>query len=587
MNVAERVGALTDSDPRTVGDYRVIGRLSSGGLSVVYLAENRAGRYVAIKLVHAFLLGDDASRRRFRTEVDRARQVPPYCTAEVLDADLDNDPPYLVIEFVDGPSLAEVVSRQGPLNDAHLHSLAIGVATALSAIHGAGVIHRDLKPSNVLLPPGSPKVIDFGIAYAGESSTSPTRADQMVGTAAYMAPERIDPTLGPITAAADIFSWGVIVAYAGTGRTPFNADSPTAILGRILTQEPDLAGLPEPIRGVVERALDKRPDARPTARELLDALLSAGPPDPTAARSRHGVVPPRLPARAGRVRPAHLRRGRPGRNLAIGAAVLLLAGTATAGGIHLIGDRSHAPATAAAPPSLSAPSASPAPIVSSTPTPSLPAAPAPQSPTPSALPSVLPSALPSRPPPLPTGGSILFQDPLSSPGQWLYTNIPTLHASCEFHGTLRATRPSRGVLLCIGPAMDITGDQSFAVDLTVERPGSCAGMWFFWTAAHGGFVLRMCTDSTSVAEDRTGDKRLIAELPAPKIALHKHVQMLLAVRGNVVEVFRDKKYVGSVALPPGDPLRGEDVIGEIADTVTENPPFVATFANVQIRQLAG
>ena len=97
-----------------------------------------------------------------------------------------------MVEYVDGPSLAEVVEERGPLTAANLHSVAIGVATALAAIHGAGVIHRDLKPRNVLLAPGSPKVIDFGIARALEATSQHTRTDQMVGTVAYMAPERFD-----------------------------------------------------------------------------------------------------------------------------------------------------------------------------------------------------------------------------------------------------------------------------------------------------------------------------------------------------------------------------------------------------------
>ena len=102
-------------------------------------------------MIRADLAGDDEFRRRFRSEVKRARQVPPFCTAEVLDADPDHDPPYLVVEYVDGPSLSASSSERGPLTPANLHGLAIGVATALTAIHGAGVIHRDLKPSNVLL----------------------------------------------------------------------------------------------------------------------------------------------------------------------------------------------------------------------------------------------------------------------------------------------------------------------------------------------------------------------------------------------------------------------------------------------------
>src|SRR5205814_4196328 len=144
-------------------------------------------------------------------------------------------------EYVAGPSLAEVVRERGPLRAAHLQSVAVGVATALTAIHGAGVIHRDLKPENVLLPPGNPKVIDFGIAREFAATSQLTEADQVVGTIEYMAPERLDGASGaPVTAAADIFAWGCVVAYAGTGRSPFRSDTPAATAARIMTRPPDL-----------------------------------------------------------------------------------------------------------------------------------------------------------------------------------------------------------------------------------------------------------------------------------------------------------------------------------------------------------
>ncbi|MDR7276127.1 serine/threonine-protein kinase [Catenuloplanes atrovinosus] len=276
----ERGTPLRPGDPELIGPYRVSARLGAGGMGVVFLAHDPGGRPVAVKVVHAEMATDEEFRKRFRSEVARVRQVPPFCTAEVLDADPDAPRPYLVTEFVDGPSLADEVARRGPLSASNLHAVAIGVATALTAIHGAGVIHRDLKPHNVLLAPGTPKVIDFGIARAWESTTQHTRTGQIVGTANYMAPERFDESGGPLTAAADVFAWGCVVAFAGTGRPPFHADSPMAVFGRILTQAPDLGGLDGPLRALVERALDRDPARRPTARDLLDALIGGG-----AARS--------------------------------------------------------------------------------------------------------------------------------------------------------------------------------------------------------------------------------------------------------------------------------------------------------------
>jgi len=283
---------LRPGDSTAIGGYRLIARLGEGGMGTVFLGESRDGRLVAIKTVRLDYAYDSEFRGRFRSEVTRARQVPPFSTAEVLDADPDHDPPYLVVEYVDGPSLDAVVREGGPLSGAALHGLAIGIATALTAIHGAGVIHRDLKPANVLLAPGGIKVIDFGIARAFEATSRHTRTDQMIGTVHYMAPERFDPAPGrPTTAAADVFAWGAVVAYAATGRHPFEADSAPATAMRILTQPPELAGLPDSLRGPVARALAKEPEDRPTARELLDVLVTAQMPRPDRSAARRGTLP--------------------------------------------------------------------------------------------------------------------------------------------------------------------------------------------------------------------------------------------------------------------------------------------------------
>jgi len=278
---------LRPGEGTRLGPYELLGRLGEGGMGSVYLGrEDGSGRRVAIKVIRAEYAHDAEFRARFRSEVSRAKQVPPFSTAEVLDADPDHDPPYLVVEYVDGPSLATVVKEQGPMSGSVLHGVAIGIATALTAIHGAGVIHRDLKPGNVLLARGGVKVIDFGIARPFEATSNHTGTDQMVGTVAYMAPERFDPAHGrQVTSAADVFSWGAVVQFAATGRTPFAADSPAATAMRILTQPPDLSGLPESLRSIVERSLAKDPVERPTARDLLDMLLAGG-----AAR---GIAAPR------------------------------------------------------------------------------------------------------------------------------------------------------------------------------------------------------------------------------------------------------------------------------------------------------
>ncbi|MET3424663.1 serine/threonine protein kinase [Actinoplanes tereljensis] len=282
---------LRPGDPTRLGVYDLLDRLGQGGMGTVFRGRAADGSMVAIKMVRPEFADDPEFRGRFRSEVNRARQVPPFSTAAVLDADPEHTPPYLVVEFVDGPSLTELVRDRGPLSGPGLQSVAVGIATALSAIHGAGVIHRDLKPGNVLVAMGGIKVIDFGIARAFETTSRHTRTDQMVGTVDYMAPERFDPSYGEeVTSAADVFAWGAVVTYAATGRTPFAGESPTATAMRILTQPPDTSGLPAPLRGLVEAALAKHPGQRPTARQLLDALLGGQPTAPVP------IPPPDDPA---------------------------------------------------------------------------------------------------------------------------------------------------------------------------------------------------------------------------------------------------------------------------------------------------
>ena len=278
-------------------------------MGTVYLGRTGTGNLVAIKVIRSDYADDPEFRRRFRSEVAHAQNVPPFCTAEVIDADPDHEPPYLVVEYVDGPSLTRIVNERGPLSPSNLQALAIGVATALTAIHRAGVIHRDLKPSNVLLAPGSPKVIDFGIARAADAVTGNTRTDQLMGTVAYMAPERLEPaTSDTITSAADIFAWGAVVAFAANGFPPYHGDTPATTAIVILTGEPDLGEMEGPLRDLVARALATDPADRPTARELLDELLAIPAPGHFSRRPSPGTDRPGRRPPGGHRRGTHSRR---------------------------------------------------------------------------------------------------------------------------------------------------------------------------------------------------------------------------------------------------------------------------------------
>ncbi|BCY12553.1 serine/threonine-protein kinase [Actinoplanes sp. L3-i22] len=603
----ERTQPLRPHDPRELGDYEVLGRLGEGGMGTVYLGRKRNSTIlVAVKVVRVDLAHDDEFRRRFRSEVERVRQVPPFCTAEVLDADPDHEQPYLVVEYVDGPTLAEVVEERGPLTSANLHSVAIGVATALTAIHGAGVIHRDLKPRNVLLAPGSPKVIDFGIARAMSATSGNTRPDQMVGTVAYMAPERFDTDDAPeVTPAADVFAWGGVVTYAGTGKTPFYADSPTATAARILTKPPRLDGLSQPLRDLVAHALEKDPANRPSARELLDLLISgerpvavaaalADQPDLRAAAAEAQAVtgfalpsdtgpstrvaaaalapasaldiPPGLvgynensivtvPIEAVRdttllgARPA----GRPRRRVlpALLAAVTVLVIAAGVGMIgYLLRDRFNHGGTAA------------------------------DGGAPATPESATTSAAAPR-----------LTDRLASAGLWQATAQSDAQASCAFAGgVLVARRETAGTYRCRGPRDAVT-DMTAEVGVRLDTEYSCAAIWFHFddkafAGKPGGYQLRVCEKHAYLSVHTDSDIVLKNTLVLSRpIALYgKPVRIGVRVRGDSVEVLQDGQSAGTFPLTEPELARGRVVLGVSNDLATpaRTGPFEVAFSDIKI-----
>ena len=298
---------LRETDPTRVGSYQLLARLGAGGMGVVYLASGQDGRPVALKVLRPEMADDAEFRTRFSREVTALTRVRGVCTVRVLDADTTSARPFLVTEYAEGPSLAEYVDSRGPMDPQMLYGLATGLAEALTAIHAAGIVHRDLKPSNVLLTPGGPKVIDFGIAQMLDA-TAVTRAGMTVGSAGYMAPEQI---MGRAGTAADIFSWAVTIAYAASGQPPFGTGTSEVILYRILHETPDIAAVPAALHAQVAAALDKDPHGRPTAPELLSqltrtaALPSAGSDNPTQtvlAQTWHPAGP--IPATPPPSRPA-------------------------------------------------------------------------------------------------------------------------------------------------------------------------------------------------------------------------------------------------------------------------------------------
>ncbi|BCJ58792.1 serine/threonine protein kinase [Micromonospora endophytica] len=583
---------LRPGDPRHMGRYELIGRLGEGGMGTVYLAVTPEGRRVAVKIIKMELADDPQFRQRFRSEVERAQAVPPFCTAEVLDADPHHQQPYLVVEYVDGPSLATVVAEQGPLSSSNLHGLAIGVATALTAIHGAGVIHRDLKPSNVLLALGSPKVIDFGIARAIEQTTQHTRAGQMVGTVTYMAPERFDEgSARNLTPAADIFAWGAVIAYAGTGRSPFAADMPHMVAARILTMPPDLGGFTGPLRDLVEQSLAKNPADRPTARELLDRLLDTGPQragdatsvlnqqpalreavaDAQAADDRHAVANPasvttrfHSPARveksgprpqvaptvgAGAPKP---RRGL-GRTASVVlaftavVAVSLLAGIAS-GHIPINRDNAGQEVTGAA-----------------------------------SLPPVSPSTTATTP-----EGDSVVADPLTVEKNWRVVQDNVNQASCSFDDALVVTKESSGPYRCRGPRRAF-GDFTVTVTTRILTGDGCSAVWLrfgkFSTASdwEAGHLLAVCADGYRLLThglDNGSDLTELTTFPYAEPPAHGDpITVGITAAGEELTFTRDGEQIGTWQDSPF--TEGRIVLGVL--NTSDQFPIEVSFNDIDIR----
>ncbi|MEU2233695.1 serine/threonine-protein kinase [Streptomyces vietnamensis] len=257
--------ALTGSDPRGIGPYRLLYRLGEGGMGRVYLGRSRGGRTVALKVVHGALAGDPGFRTRFAREVRAAQSLRGAGTVPVLDADPDAEVPWLATAYVPGPALSEAVLAHGPLPEPALWRLLSGLAHALDGVHRAGLVHRDVKPSNVLLSSSGPLLIDFGIARSADE-TALTGTGLVVGSPGFMSPEQAEGrTVGP---AADLFSLGAVLAFAATGRGPFGGGSVAELLYRLVHHEPDLAGVEGPFAELVRRCLAKRPEDRPPVAEL-------------------------------------------------------------------------------------------------------------------------------------------------------------------------------------------------------------------------------------------------------------------------------------------------------------------------------
>lgn len=275
---------LHPEDPERIAGYRLTARLGEGGQGIVYLASDADGGKVAVKLLHARLVRRADVHHRLAEEIALVRRVAEFCTARIVDFGADGDRSYIVSEYVDGPSLQELVEADGPLSGGALARLMVGTISALIATHGAGVVHRDLTPHNVLVGSDGPRVIDFGVAWALDTSATVTSG--IVGTPAYTAPEVLRRNTGALGPPSDVFSWAVTMVWAATGRLPFGRDSIATVFYRILHEEPDLLDVPSPYREILHRCLAKEPQERPTAREVLFHLLEHQDVEAASSRMR-------------------------------------------------------------------------------------------------------------------------------------------------------------------------------------------------------------------------------------------------------------------------------------------------------------
>ncbi|MEV6678872.1 serine/threonine-protein kinase [Streptomyces erythrochromogenes] len=269
---ADFLQPLKADDPAVVGGYRLAAVLGAGGMGKVYLSHTPGGRPIAIKVIRPEFSEDPEFRRRFRQEVRAAERVQGLYTAPVIDSDTEGPQPWLATAYVPGPSLAHAVARHGALPVRSVLLLTVGVAEALHVIHGAGIVHRDLKPANVLLASDGPRVIDFGIARAADS-TALTSTGVSVGTPAFMAPEQA--SAGTVTPATDVFALGQIAAFTAIGASVFGDGPSHAVLYRIVHEDPDLSALPEELRPVVTRCLSRDPAGRPTLTEIIELCNAA------------------------------------------------------------------------------------------------------------------------------------------------------------------------------------------------------------------------------------------------------------------------------------------------------------------------
>ncbi|MEW2360059.1 serine/threonine-protein kinase, partial [Spirillospora sp. NPDC029432] len=277
-------GPLAAGDPARLGPYRLVERLGTGERSVLFLGRDEDdGEHVVVRMLRGGT-GGPGGLDRFAREAEAAMTITGRHTARVLDADLAGERPYIVSEYVEGPTLRAAVEAEGPLPEGRLRKVALRTAASLAATHKAGVVHRGLTPGHVLLGQDGAKVVGSGTARSLDIAPVIGRRGAAPPATGYLAPEQIEDE--PVGPPADVFAWGATMVYAATGRPPFGTGTGAAVLRRITSRPPDLGDLDGTLRELAARCLDKNPAARPTARQLVRALRDDQAPAPKARPRR-------------------------------------------------------------------------------------------------------------------------------------------------------------------------------------------------------------------------------------------------------------------------------------------------------------
>ena len=255
-----------------IGGYRLLKRLGAGGAATVWLACDEAGERVALKILHPALAADEGYRERLLREARTVNSIRGGGVAHILDIEIDATQPFVVSEYIPGPTLSELLAR-GALNIGGVAAIGGALAQTLEDVHARRIIHRDVKASNVICSPRGPVLIDFGIAM-GQDEARLTQTGLVSGTAGYTAPELLRG--GRASAATDWWGWTATLLTALTGRPPYGEGATEGILDRVLKGEPDTRGLDPRVASLMRMALHPDAHVRPSPDQVVRELAQWG-----------------------------------------------------------------------------------------------------------------------------------------------------------------------------------------------------------------------------------------------------------------------------------------------------------------------